>query len=141
MITGKQDDNFLSDSSNSMDEYGEFSGEDEMGASKPEKKKKTLSKTDKRLEEIMSMMDEELAPTNVGKSFVKVSDEIFEDDFEVGLQKNEKNSAKEGIPEVDIDMNVVKNLLESYASQDGNSGPTSNILGVMNIKLPDPQRE
>ena len=37
---------------------------------------------------------------------------------------------------VDIDLNMVKNLLESYGAQDGLAGPTSNVLGAMGIPLP-----
>ena len=37
---------------------------------------------------------------------------------------------------VNVDMNTVKNLLESYNSQDGLPGPTSNVLGSMGIHLP-----
>ncbi|CAD5123719.1 DgyrCDS12038 [Dimorphilus gyrociliatus] len=135
---GKQDDNFLSDSSNSMDEYGEFSSEDEMETQAAKSKKKSQTKTDKRLEEIMAMMDEELAPTNVGKSFVKVGEE---DEITGGQKEGKESKRSDNLPEVDIDLNVVKNLLESYVSQDGGAGPTSNILGSMNIRLPDPQKE
>lgn len=38
--------------------------------------------------------------------------------------------------EVDIDYNLAKNLLESFKSQGGMSGPTGNLLGLMGIQLP-----
>lgn len=38
---------------------------------------------------------------------------------------------------VDVDMNLVKNLLDSYSSQEGLSGPASNLLGLMGLRLPD----
>lgn len=38
--------------------------------------------------------------------------------------------------EVDIDFNLAKNLLESFKSQAGMSGPAGNILGSMGIQLP-----
>ena len=37
---------------------------------------------------------------------------------------------------VDVDLNLVKNMLQSYDSQQGEAGPTSNILGSMGVKLP-----
>ena len=37
---------------------------------------------------------------------------------------------------VNVDLNMVKNLLESYNSQQGMPGPTSNILGSMGIRIP-----
>jgi hypothetical protein len=38
--------------------------------------------------------------------------------------------------DVDIDYNLAKNLLESFKSQGGMSGPTGNLLGMMGIQLP-----
>ena len=38
---------------------------------------------------------------------------------------------------LDVDMDVVKNLLASYAHQGGLPGPASNLLGAMGITLPD----
>ena len=37
---------------------------------------------------------------------------------------------------VNVDLNMVKNLMESYNSQQGTAGPTSNILGSMGMRLP-----
>lgn len=43
---------------------------------------------------------------------------------------------------VDIDMNALKNILESYQSQMGGAGPASNMLGPMGVRLePEPQTE
>lgn len=38
---------------------------------------------------------------------------------------------------VDVDMNLVTNLLESYSAQSGLAGPTSNILQSMGVYLPE----
>lgn len=38
---------------------------------------------------------------------------------------------------VDVDFNLVKNFLDSYSSQEGLSGPASNLLGLMGLRLPD----
>ena len=37
---------------------------------------------------------------------------------------------------VNVDLNVVQNLLESYNAQQGAAGPASNILGSMGVTLP-----
>ena len=37
---------------------------------------------------------------------------------------------------IDADFNLVKNLLESYSSQQGLPGPASNLLGLMGLQLP-----
>lgn len=37
---------------------------------------------------------------------------------------------------VDVDINLVKNLLDSYSAQDGMAGPASNILGSMGVNVP-----
>lgn len=37
---------------------------------------------------------------------------------------------------VNVDLNMVKNLLESYGSQQGLPGPASNLLGSMGVRLP-----
>ncbi|QYS96411.1 hypothetical protein H0G86_003658 [Trichoderma simmonsii] len=38
--------------------------------------------------------------------------------------------------EVDIDYNLAKNLLESFKSQGGMSGPAGNLMGLMGFQLP-----
>lgn len=68
----------------------------------------------------MEEMDRELASTTLGESFVKKNNgDNFED--------------IENFNPVDIDMNALKNILESYKSQMGDPGPSSNMLGPMGI--------
>lgn len=43
----------------------------------------------------------------------------------------------EELTPVDVDFNLVKNFLDSYSSQEGLSGPASNLLGLMGLRLPD----
>lgn len=38
---------------------------------------------------------------------------------------------------VDVDLNLVTNLLESYSAQAGLAGPASNILQSMGVHLPE----
>ena len=45
---------------------------------------------------------------------------------------------EEDFQPVNVNLNLVSNLLESYSSQEGLAGPTSNILGSMGVHLPPP---
>lgn len=42
---------------------------------------------------------------------------------------------------VDIDLNALKNILESFQSQMGAPGPASNLLGPMGIHLENMSRK
>lgn len=37
---------------------------------------------------------------------------------------------------VDVDLNLVESILNSYSSQEGLPGPASNLLGLMGLKVP-----
>lgn len=51
-------------------------------------------------------------------------------------QQKEKDDDNDGI--VDVDINLVTSLLQSFMNQEGMPGPASNLLGAMGIKLKDP---
>lgn len=76
-----------------------------------------------KMQEYMDEMDRELAATTIGKSFERKIDtsDTFDD--------------IEDFKPVDVDMNALKNILESYRSQMGEAGPSSNMLGPMGIHL------
>lgn len=42
---------------------------------------------------------------------------------------------------VDVDVNLIKNFLDSYSSQEGLPGPASNILGLMGLQLPQDNKK
>lgn len=42
----------------------------------------------------------------------------------------------EELTPVDVDVNLVKSLLDSFSSQEGLPGPASNLLGLMGLQLP-----
>lgn len=79
----------------------------------------------------MKQMDMELAATTIGSSFnakpnqtnVGVDDEDDEEDFD----------DIESFKPVDIDVNALKNLAESYKAQHGNFGPTSSLLTSLGV--------
>ena len=47
----------------------------------------------------------------------------------------------EELPPVNIDINLLQNLLQSYSSQHGLPGPASNLLGAMGVELPDDHKD
>ena len=86
-------------------------------------KKEQTQKGDKKdLLQYMEEMDRELAKTTIGKSFEKKQrEEGGESDFD----------DIEDFEPVDIDMNAVKNMMESYKLQGASAGPTSNLLSSL----------
>lgn len=75
------------------------------------------------LKRYMDQMDLELSKTTIGKSFEKktTGDTDFDD--------------IEDFTPVDIDMNTVKNMVESYQSQLGGPGPASTLLTSMGLGI------
>ncbi|XP_039300568.1 protein ecdysoneless-like, partial [Nilaparvata lugens] len=75
------------------------------------------------LKQYMDQMDRELSSTTLGQSFEKkvgkAAKKGMEDSF----------SDIESFEPVDIDMNALKNILESYQAEMGGSGPASTLLG------------
>ncbi|KAI3892150.1 hypothetical protein MKW92_050206 [Papaver armeniacum] len=45
----------------------------------------------------------------------------------------------EELTPVDVDVNLVKSLLNSFSSQQGLPGPASNLLGLTGLQLPQPE--
>ncbi|RDD39873.1 Protein ecdysoneless-like protein [Trichoplax sp. H2] len=94
------------------------------------------------VQKYMDQMDQELAPTTMGKSFTKAKDNIDDN----GSKMSQDNVGQKDVLDtddldnykpIDVDINLVKNILESYSAQQGLPGPATNILQSMNIKIPD----
>lgn len=56
-------------------------------------------------------------------------------------EDEDEEGGESGDEDIDIDYNLAKNLLESFKSQAGMAGPTSNILGMMGVQLPRDEDE
>lgn len=54
---------------------------------------------------------------------------------------NDTEDMDEDFTPVDVDVNLVKNLLDSFSSQEGLPGPASNLLGLMGVKLPQDSKK
>ncbi|XVF59106.1 hypothetical protein PTKIN_Ptkin07bG0248200 [Pterospermum kingtungense] len=88
---------------------------------------------DSFMDSYSNAMNAELKNTTLKKSFIHANEQ--------SSVKNEETSKAtedmdEGFTPVDVDVNLVKNLLDSFSSQQGLPGPTSNLLGLMGVQLP-----
>ncbi|XP_034993927.1 protein ecdysoneless homolog [Zootoca vivipara] len=142
-ILGANSEELDSDDLEEEEEF-EFLDSDEESELKPESHGETVSQieTPGSLRSYMDEMDSELASTNIGKSFTsrpKVvgcgkgsSSQDPDSDFEDNIGTEDTDLAP-----VDIDLNLVTNLLESYNAQAGLAGPASNLLQSMGVHLPE----
>ena len=90
----------------------------------------------------LSSMDVQLRAAGLGSEFVRggrgKEKGEKEEEGEEEDDEDEVEEGSEGI--VDKDLNLLKNLLSSFASQNGSAGPASNLLGAMGIQLPREDR-
>lgn len=87
------------------------------------------------------VLNKELKATTLGKSFVRANEEPLKTDIGT-LKKDEGTSSctedmEEEFNPVDVDVNLVKSLLDSFSTQQGLPGPASNLLGLMGLQLPE----
>ncbi|XP_058833014.1 protein ecdysoneless [Topomyia yanbarensis] len=79
----------------------------------------------------MEQMDRELAQTTIGKSF----------ETHISAQEGETRGEAddfddiESFKPVNIDVNTLKNMMESYQAQIGGPGPAANLLGSMGLQI------
>lgn len=106
-----EDDSWDLDSDSDMSEY-----EEDICV-----KEQSYENVKNKMQEYMEQMDRELSKTTIGESFEKKNGDTFDD--------------IENFKPVDIDVNALKNILESYKSQLGEAGPSSNMLGPMGMHL------
>ncbi|KAF8796322.1 protein ecdysoneless homolog [Argiope bruennichi] len=88
------------------------------------------------MNEYMDQMDRELAKTNVGLSFEKKLPPKASVEEEAG-PSSDINDEDDGFQPVDVNLTALKNLLESYSSQQGLPGPVGNIFSSMGMEVPD----
>ncbi|KAJ0040144.1 hypothetical protein Pint_27695 [Pistacia integerrima] len=78
-------------------------------------------------------LDNELKRTILKKSFIHANEESSK---KIKGTSNGAEDMDEEFSPVNVDVNLVKNLLDSFSSQQGLPGPASNLLGLMGVKLP-----
>ncbi|KAK9112928.1 hypothetical protein Scep_020447 [Stephania cephalantha] len=79
-------------------------------------------------------LNKELKSTTLKKSFIRANEETLRNDDKGKSIVDEEMD--EDFSPVDVDVNLVKSLLDSFSSQQGLPGPASNLLGLMGIQLP-----
>ncbi|XP_016934903.2 protein ecdysoneless [Drosophila suzukii] len=84
---------------------------------------------DRQIQSYMEQMDRELAQTSVGKSFhgkqKKAPPQADEDDFD----------DIEDFEPININVNTLRNMMDSYQSQVGGAGPVSNLFSAMGVGM------
>ncbi len=88
---------------------------------------------DEDMKQLMAAMDRELSKTNIGKSFERVPKAARR--AQEG-EDNDEDSSEDDEGEVDPQLNLVKNFLESYAAQEGTAGPVSSLLNELGRRAP-----
>lgn len=96
-------------------------------------------------------MDQQLSSTTLPQSFVRPSEAVATDANAANHVPGESEpaaSSKDGTTEEDksdeplnVDVNLMKNLLDSYSAQQGLPGPASNLLGMLGLHLPDDEKQ
>ncbi|XP_066099308.1 protein ecdysoneless homolog [Saccopteryx bilineata] len=90
------------------------------------------------LKSYMAQMDRELAHTSIGKSFTTQKQvESLSQTTSNNSDEEDSGAGGSAVVPVDVDLNLVSNILESYSSQAGLAGPASNLLQSMGVQLPD----
>nr|XP_054377485.1 protein ecdysoneless homolog isoform X1 [Pongo abelii] len=98
----------------------------------------SLKGTLDNLKSYMAQMDQELAHTCISKSFTtRKQVEPVSQTTDNNSDEEDSGTGESVMAPVDVDMNLVSNILESYSSQAGLAGPASNLLQSMGVQLPD----
>ncbi|KAK9949381.1 hypothetical protein M0R45_004907 [Rubus argutus] len=83
-------------------------------------------------------LNEEMKSTTLEKSFVCANEQAPKRDEGAS---NATEDMEEDFTPVDVDVNLVKSLLDSFSSQQGLPGPASNLLGLMGLQLPQDDKK
>ncbi|KAL6647513.1 hypothetical protein ACP70R_014950 [Stipagrostis hirtigluma subsp. patula] len=104
------------DDSDEEDDFAEESGDRDVG--------------DAFMESYSDALNKELSSTTIEKSFARAP----QPDANNEGASDAAATDKEMTP-VDVDLNLVESILNSYSSQQGLPGPASNLLGLMGVKV------
>lgn len=112
------------------DEYRDEGDEgDDMGEAEGDGNEVDMDDIDEEnhnLRMLMEAMDHELHGEGIGKEFERAP-----------ANEAEKTQGEEEFQPVEVNLNLVKNLLESYSSQAGEAGPVGNLLSQLGLSLPN----
>eukprot|EP00730_Choanoeca_flexa_P017240 TRINITY_DN8276_c0_g1_i1.p1 TRINITY_DN8276_c0_g1~~TRINITY_DN8276_c0_g1_i1.p1 ORF type:complete len:647 (+),score=134.38 TRINITY_DN8276_c0_g1_i1:111-2051(+) len=95
------------------------------------------------LEALWQQMDAELQSSAMGKSFEREQETDKGDKSDKGgvhdrddrqADRAKTSPLQEDVAPVDVDLNLVHNLLQSHASQQGQAGPVTNLLSTLGFE-------
>ncbi|NXC03158.1 ECD protein, partial [Orthonyx spaldingii] len=139
-ILGTDSEELDSDDLDEEEEFDFSDGDDEDWDAGNQRQDQKVSPNELvgSLKSYMNEMDHELAQTNVSKSFTTQKRGASSVEAATSESAGPDSGAEDAeLAPVDVDMNLVANLLESYSAQAGLAGPTSNILQSLGVYLPE----
>ncbi|XP_066047847.1 protein ecdysoneless homolog [Chamaea fasciata] len=139
-ILGADSEELDSDDLDEEEEFDFSEGDDEDldAGNQRQEQKESPEELVGSLKAYMDEMDRELAQTNIGKSFATQKRRASSVEAATSESAGPDSGAEDAeLAPVDVDMNLVANLLQSYSAQAGLAGPTSNILQSMGVNLPE----
>ncbi|KAI8126039.1 Protein ecdysoneless [Lucilia cuprina] len=82
----------------------------------------------------MDQMDRELAKTTIGQSFSAASTKKTKTTASKATAEDDFDDIEDFEP-ININVNTLKNMMDSYKSQIGGAGPVSNLLNAMGVGM------
>eukprot|EP00210_Caulerpa_lentillifera_P008801 g8397.t1 len=91
--------------------------------------------------------NEEVELSSVDSDDDSEFDEVYDQTLKLELSKskmresfvNKEKGSEGSLHEVDLDLNLVQNMIQSHEEEQGQPGPVGNLAGMMNLKLPHEQ--
>jgi SGT1 protein len=99
---------------------------------------------DDDIQSLMQQMEAELNDSgalNLDPTSRKIAATVKGKESTKSKQVEEEDDEDDDAEEMDIDVNLARNLLESLKGQGGTSGPGGNLMGLMGLKMPRDERE
>ncbi|KAJ2725207.1 hypothetical protein GGI07_001469 [Coemansia sp. Benny D115] len=88
-----------------------------------------IDPADEMYDTVVAAMDRELQSTHIGRSFVR-------HDSDEKPDENSSIDELDDMPDVDVDLNLVENIVQSFRAQEGLPGPAGTFLGQFGVHLP-----
>ncbi|XP_024532720.1 protein ecdysoneless homolog isoform X1 [Selaginella moellendorffii] len=130
-------ENFMQELKTALKLDNERAGDLQSGSSDSDSGEDDDSKgEDDFMEEYSDAIQHELKNSSVSKTFAQPDVSRAS-----GSASTSATATGDDNLHVDVDLNLLKNLLDSYSSQQGLPGPASNVLGMMGMQLPDDKEE
>ncbi|XP_053685128.1 protein ecdysoneless [Sabethes cyaneus] len=122
------EDRWDSSDNSDMSDYGEEDYDQNIEEMSPTRSGRAAKNA---IQTYMDQMDRELAQTTIGKSF---ETELGGAGPETRTDSDDFDDIESFKP-VNIDVNTLRNMMESYQAQIGGPGPAANLLGSMGVQI------